>query len=103
MKFQRSKIKEHIDLPVVYQEKPGEVPPKFCTKIDHEWFRTFSFWDRVKILFGANLQVVICICTEHRPGRFQFLVGGTTSNHTSAVNHLKAQIKEAMDKKQKVP
>ena len=58
-------VSQARELPTIYKE---------VTKV--EWFRTFPLRQRLAILFGAPLLVVIRIATQHRTGRFQPAIAG---------------------------
>lgn len=41
-----------------------------------DWFRKFTLKERLQILFGFNLIVMIRIATQHHPGQFKAIVAG---------------------------
>lgn len=53
-----------------------------------EWFRTFTWIERFKILCGFNLLVYIRIPTRHNAAAFQPIVGARTTKHNTPDNHL---------------
>jgi len=61
-----------------------KVPTKFRCNIKWEWFREFSFWERIKILFGCNLVVMTGCATQHSPGEFQPMLMGRVSYDKNA-------------------
>jgi len=44
------------------------LPPAFRHVIKVDWFRKFTFWERIHILLGCNLLVLVRIPTLHKPG-----------------------------------
>lgn len=81
--FEEGKIKP----PPKITERP--VPTVWRSEFAFEWFREFTFWERVKILFGSNLVVMIGIATQHSPGKYQPLVIGNVSYDRNATEHMK--------------
>jgi hypothetical protein len=81
--FEEGKIKP----PPKVTEKP--VPTQWRSEFSFEWFRHFTFWERVKIAFGCNLVVMIGVATQHSPGKYQPLVIGNVSHDSNATEHMK--------------
>lgn len=68
--------------------------------IKAEWFRTFPLKDRLKILFGYNLVVVIGIPTQNNPGVTHPIIVGETTKLKTASDHMQ-NVVEAMLEEQK--
>lgn len=51
--------------------------------IQTDWFRGFSVWDRIKILFGCKMIVKVRIFTQHNPGQFQPIIAGEVTKYQS--------------------
>lgn len=80
--------------------KPMPVEYNYIMKC--EWFRTFTLWQRIGILFGSGLVVQIGIVTRHNPGPFQPLILGHVSkdmtpdaHHERIINNMLAEKKES--------
>lgn len=73
--------------PAKVTEKP--VPTVWRSEFSFEWFREFTFLERVKILFGCNLVVMVGVATQHSPGKYQPLVMGNVSHERNATEHMK--------------
>lgn len=69
-----------------------EVPTVYQYEIRTDWFREFRWWERLFILFGCNLAVVIRVPTQHNPGKFQPVVAGEVTKQTKASDYLKEQM-----------
>lgn len=61
-----------------------------------EWFRQFKWWERLRILVGFNLLVYVRIPTRHNPAAFQPIIGGRTTRHNTADDHLIAELEIAV-------
>lgn len=48
-----------------------EVATVYKAQLSFETFRPLSFWERVKILFGRNIEVRCFIATEWKFGKFR--------------------------------
>ena len=73
-----------------------EMPVVYRHILSAEWVREFPLKDRIKILFGATLKVVIKIATANSPGKFQPVIAGEVSNLMTARAHLKEQMKQVL-------
>ena len=65
------------------QVKERPLPVEYRYVLKCEWFRTFKFWDRVKIMFGCGLAVQIGIVTRHDAGPWQPLILGNVTKSTT--------------------
>lgn len=75
-------ISKQRELPVLYK---GGI-------IKLEWFRKFTWRERFALLFGANFVVMVGVACEHRAGRFQPMIAGQCSKHTTPDNHMREAI-----------
>ncbi len=77
-------------------QKP--LPPSFRHVMRFDWFREFTWAERLKILFGGNLFVLIRIPTLHNPGQSAPIIAGEVTKHQTASSQveegLKAQVNE---------
>lgn len=80
-----------------------EVPTVYRHILSADWFRKFSLWDRIRILFGFNLIVCVRITTVNSPGRFQPIIAAEVTKETTASNYLTEQMKNVLVEKGKTP
>lgn len=66
-----------------------KVPTVFRDLVKVEWFREFTFWERIKILFGCNLVTMTGIATQHKVGEMQPMIIGLVSYQKNASDHMK--------------
>jgi hypothetical protein len=83
--------------------KPGQsfgkkIKPRFRHVIECDWFRTFGFKERIKILFGAGLHVQMRTPTLHKPGELGTIVIGTVTDDLTATDYMREQAKYALRK-----
>jgi hypothetical protein len=57
-----------------------------------EWFRKFTFRERIMLLFGANFVVMVGVACEHSAGRWQPMIAGQCSKHTTPDDHMREAI-----------
>lgn len=82
-------------LPAV-KSKGQNKPEVYGHRISIEWFREFSFLQRIAILFGANLVVTIGIATRHNPGAFHPFIIGEITKHRTATDKVKATVADML-------
>lgn len=76
---------KHIPIPKPPARQTEQVEPvEYRHIIKVEWFRKFTLWDRIRILFGYSLVVQVGVATRHNPGPFQPLILGTVSKTLTA-------------------
>jgi hypothetical protein len=71
---------------------------EFRHVIECDWFRTFGFKERIKILFGAGLHVQMRTPTLHKPGELGTIVIGTVTDDLTATDYMREQAKYALRK-----
>jgi hypothetical protein len=69
-----------------------EMPVVYRHVLSCDWLRTFTFKDRIRILFGCSLVVAIRIACRHDPGLIQPVIAGEVSIETSPSERLKLQM-----------
>jgi len=78
------------------------VPTVYRKILKLEWVRSFSIKERLAILFGSQLVVMIGIATEHGPGKFQPILLGKVTKQTSPDEYMRhiveTMIEERRDK-----
>jgi hypothetical protein len=77
--------------------KPVQVP--FNHSIETEWFREFTWKERIAIFFGCNVLVQIAIFTRHNSGEFQPVIRGIISKERTAKEHVSELAKAAVEAK----
>lgn len=65
------------------------VPTVFKHIIKIEYFRRFSFRERIAILFGSGIVLQIGCATQHSPGVFQPLILGKVTKETSPDSYMR--------------
>jgi hypothetical protein len=85
-------VSKQREMPVIY--KGGLI------KI--EWFRKFTFRERLALLFGANFVVMAGVACEHRVGRFQPIMVGQCSKHTTPDNLMREAVENMVADKESV-
>lgn len=80
-----------------------KVPTKFACNMKWEWFREFTLWERIQILFGCNLVVMTGVATQHRPGEFQPLLMGRVSYDKNATEHMQRVCANMIDERTQLP
>jgi hypothetical protein len=63
-----------------------------------DWFRTFTFSERLRILLGFNANVLIRIPCQHNPGKVQPLVKIVVSPELTADSQVKKDFDDSVDK-----
>lgn len=76
-------------------ERPLPEAHKHLMKID--WFRRFTFLERLQIFFGYNLVVLCRVKLPHAPGRFAPYVIAQTVPHHVAADSLEIKIRNELD------
>lgn len=86
------------------QSQARVVPQKFTQIIKVEWFREFTWKERLAIFFGAGLVVAIGVATRHRVGEAVPAVLGKVTKERTADEFMKESIKNMIQQKApKVP
>ncbi len=62
-----------------FKPKDRVLPVQCNHLLSADWFRRFTLSERIRILFGFNLIVLIRIPTQHHPGQFKPVVAGHTT------------------------
>jgi len=62
-----------------------------------DWFRRFTLKERLEIMFGFNLNVMIRIPTQHHPGQFNPLIAGHTSKLVKPDDIMLEKMKAVLD------
>lgn len=75
-------------------ERP--IPMKFSRLIEVDWFRTFTFRERLRLLLGYNVAVCIRIACRHSAGDIRPFVRAETTKQLHASDLLKTQMANAM-------
>lgn len=82
------------------QHPDAPAPKLFRHVIEVDWFRKFTWPERLHILLGCNLNVLIRIPTLHKPGEHSPIVIGEVSDAQSpsdqAQKAMKAQVEALM-------
>ena len=60
------------------------LPPRFKFREDFEFFRKFTFKERLKIIIGFNLRLPGTIFMEHSPGKTQHVLEAHTTTKVRA-------------------
>lgn len=47
------------------------LPPVWKKLVQCEWFRRFTWKERLQIFFGYRVRLTMKMATEHSPGRYQ--------------------------------
>jgi len=81
----------------VAKSRAREVPTVFRSSLKVEWFRKFGLRERLAILFGHNLVVMIGIATQHSPGKIQPLIVGRVSRQLNATEHMKHVVENMLE------
>jgi len=68
------------------------LPPQHKHLLKIDWFRSFTLRERLKILLGHNLNVLIRIKTAHHPGAHEPTIAAEVTPHLKPTEHLRAQI-----------
>lgn len=80
------------------QARPA--PEVYRHIIKNEWFREFTIRERLAILFGCNMVVMIGIATRHNPGAMQPLVLGRVSYQKNATDYMKSIVEGMLEERQ---
>lgn len=75
-----------------------EAPEKMPYYVSFPWHRTFTFWDRVRILFGKNILVSIGVACRHHPGAAQPVVIGYVTKHSNLDDVMTDQRRRALER-----
>lgn len=79
------------------QLSPGRpVPQVFRHVIQFDWFRRYTFLERVKILFGFNFMVYVRIPCRHNAASFEPIVKGDVTRHITPDDVIVEQMKKIM-------
>lgn len=70
-----------------YREKP--IPVQFKQTIQVDWYRKFTRWERIKIMFGYNFVVKLRMFVQHAPGHIQPIFKGETTKYDTAEDHVR--------------
>ena len=81
--------------PPQVNERP--LPEKFRHVISVDWFRTFSWKERLLIALGYNLAVYIRVPTRHNPASLQPVIGAEVSHHLNAESAVKEQLDHVLE------
>lgn len=73
-----------------------EVKPAFRHVMEFDWHRSFTFWERIKILFGYALLVMIRVPTLHKPGELGAIIMGETTEFDKPTEMMKDRAKQAL-------
>jgi hypothetical protein len=80
--------------------KGTPVPTTFKHIVKIEWCRSFPTWsERLKVLFGGNLVVMIGVATQHNPGTFQPLILGKVTNDKSPTDYMKRVVEGMIEER----
>lgn len=110
--IQDPKNKEHVDKltrQLMEDMKAGKfkLPPKVTERnvptvfkqiIKVEYFRKFPFWERIRILFGANFVTLTGVAVQHNPGEIQPLTVGSISYRLNATDHMQQVVEQMLEK-----
>lgn len=61
-----------------------------------EWFRKFTFRERLAIMFGANFTTMTGIACQHKAGAYQPMIVGKVSKHPSPDEHMREAIENML-------
>lgn len=75
------------------------LPPAFRHVIQFDWNRTFTWKERLQIVFGYSFNVLIRVPTLHKPGELGVLVMGETCKLKTASDLIQENMKQAMAEK----
>lgn len=64
------------------------VPIKFKKIMRADFFRKFTWKERLQILLGYRAVITFRVMTEHSPGRFQTECNLSTTGNTEAANEI---------------
>jgi hypothetical protein len=65
------------------------LPPVYSFILKTEWMRRFTWKERLAIIFGSPLVVMIGIATRHNPGQHQPLIMGKVSKALTPDAHMR--------------
>lgn len=71
--------------------KGKPLPPTFRFRHDYDWFRRFTWKERLKILIGCNLFVRVQFFTVNSPGQTQPVFIGAVSEQKTAIDQMIAE------------
>lgn len=80
------------------QSKAGKVPTVYRHVQNLDWFRVFTWRERIKILFGYNLNVLIRLRVQHNPGDFDPIIAGEVTPYEHPSELLRSRIAEDLAK-----
>ena len=83
------------------QVNEREVPVVYRHVLSVDWFRQFTFMDRVRIFLGYNLVVAVRIATRNDPNKFQPIIAGEVTKETTPSSYLKEQMKNVLVEQKK--
>jgi hypothetical protein len=72
------------------------LPPAFRHITEVDWNRRFSWKERLQILFGYTLNVMVRIPSLHKPGVIASIVMAETSQYQNASEMLKANMQACL-------
>lgn len=79
-------------------DAPGRLlPVKFAHVIKCEYFRRFTFIERLKLLLGYNVVVMCGIAVRHNPGVAHPKFISQVSKHTEPSNHMREVIATTLE------
>jgi len=76
------------------------LPTVYRHVINVDWFRKLTWRERIKILFGYNLNVLIRLRVKHNPGDFDPIIVGEVSPFTQPSELLRDRIETDIAKLQ---
>ena len=83
------------------QSKGKPVPTVYRHVIKVEWYRRFTWSERLAILFGSGLVVMEGIATQHSPGAFQPLLIGKVTKSTTPDDFMRSVCENMIEEREK--
>jgi hypothetical protein len=71
-----------------------KVPTVYKYRVNLDWFRAFTWKERIKILFGYSLFVVIRVRTKHNAGEIDPVIAGSVVEHNNPDEFLRQGIEK---------
>ncbi len=79
-----------------HKRQGRELPPRFRHVITTNYFRTFTFKERLGLLFGCGFLVKISVWCVNRPGRFDPVFASSVVREMTAEDRAAAEIRESL-------
>lgn len=73
-----------------------KVPERYTHLLSVDWFRRWTFRERIAILFGCNVAVCIRVACRYSPGAIKPFVRAEVTKQLQASDLLKTQMANAL-------